>query len=196
MAIDKEKLLAGRKAVDDYREAHVKLHSEHPEGNVSEEHTPLLEKMLLELKALGFESQDAFRDFNGLSCGREMLRCYKLEGTCDGCVGRERGCYPGCIEESSYFSSKSKTLDREKSTRENRANIDKELSSGTLTLDKIKGPARTYFCSWRKFPGNVPPNCSIRYVKVAEPQFDIYWGIRIPAIEPEQYERDKELWGR
>lgn len=199
--IDKAKILAGRKAVDAYVAAHAKLHLGRvkadgtivPPANISEKHAPLLEKMLSELRALGFESQDAFRDFNGLACGLEKIRCYKLEGTCDGCVGRERGCYPDCIEKSLYFNPESKTLDAQKSDQEKLTKIDQQVSDGTLTLEKLKAYGVDFF-SWRKFPGNQPPNCSLRYVKVAEPRFDIYWGIRVPAIEPEQYEKDKKLW--
>lgn len=193
MTIDVERVLAGRKAIDEYHVAHAELHSEHPEGGVSEEHTPLLEKMLSALKEQGFESQDAFRDANGLVCGLEMLRCYKREGTCDGCKGRERGCYPDCIEKSSYFDSKSKVFDIRKSDREKRTKIGQQVSDGTLTLEKLKSYGVEFFI-WRNFPGNGPPNCSHKWVKVAEPRFDIYWGIRVPAIEPEQYEKDRKLW--
>jgi len=192
--VSKEELLAGRKAVDDYLEAHSQLHQPIKDGKaLAVDHSEIMEKMLSELKAQGFESQDAFRDANGLACGLERMRCYKMEGTCDGCKGRERGCDPSCIEEIPYFDSQSKTLNAQKSSREHRADIEQKLSDGTLTLEKLKGYG-THFFTWRKFPDNVPPNCSIKYVKVAEPRFDIYWGIRIPAIDPEQYEEIKERW--
>lgn len=56
---DKQKILAGRKAVDAYRIAHTKLYYE-PHADIPKAHTPLLEKMLSALKKLGFNSLDEF----------------------------------------------------------------------------------------------------------------------------------------
>ena len=50
---------AGRKAVDAYREAHAKLHSKGWRKGISEDHTPLLEKMVSDLEGAGVVASDA-----------------------------------------------------------------------------------------------------------------------------------------
>jgi len=52
--IDKHKVLAGRKAVDAYRKAHTQLHAGGWYKGISEEHTPLLNKLVATLEKLGF----------------------------------------------------------------------------------------------------------------------------------------------
>ena len=56
--VDKEKILAGRKAVDAYREAHRQLHSKPWHRGVPEEHTPLLEKLVADLEKIGITSAE------------------------------------------------------------------------------------------------------------------------------------------
>lgn len=58
----KRKILAGRKAVDAYRQAHAELHSKPWHKGVPEEHTPLLEKMLYELAKQDFLTLKDFFD--------------------------------------------------------------------------------------------------------------------------------------
>lgn len=58
--VDEEKILAGREAVDAYRQAHTQLHSQPWHRGIPKEHTPLLNKLLIELKGLGFNSLDGF----------------------------------------------------------------------------------------------------------------------------------------
>ena len=58
--IEKEKTLAGRKAVDAYRIAHAQLYSKPWHKGIPEEHTPLLDKMLPDLKKQGFNSLEEF----------------------------------------------------------------------------------------------------------------------------------------
>ncbi len=48
----------GRKAVDAYREAHRQLHMEGWRKGISEEHTPLLEKLVADLEAAGVVSSE------------------------------------------------------------------------------------------------------------------------------------------
>lgn len=60
--IDKEKILAGRKAVKAYRTAHTALHREPWRKTIPEEHTPLLNIMLGAFKGLGFNSLQEFFD--------------------------------------------------------------------------------------------------------------------------------------
>lgn len=53
-SIDKEKILAGRVAVDSYRTAHAKLYEKGWHKGIPEEHTPLLEKMLKAWEPFGY----------------------------------------------------------------------------------------------------------------------------------------------
>lgn len=57
---DKTKVLKGREAVDAYRQAHTKLHSKGWHKGMSEEHTPLLDKVLVKFKEQGFNSLEDF----------------------------------------------------------------------------------------------------------------------------------------
>ena len=58
----KENILAGRTAVDAYREDHVKLYSKPWHRGIPEEHTPLLNGLSAKLKERGFDSLDQFFD--------------------------------------------------------------------------------------------------------------------------------------
>ncbi len=58
----KEKILAGRKVVDAYREAHQQLHSELWYKGIPEEHTSLMNVMLKAFKGLGFNTIQEFFD--------------------------------------------------------------------------------------------------------------------------------------
>ena len=49
---------AGRKAIDAYRKAHAKLHEKGWQKGLSEDHTPLLEKMVSDLEAAGVVSSE------------------------------------------------------------------------------------------------------------------------------------------
>jgi len=59
---DKEKILAGRKAVEAYRTAHTKLYDKGWHKGIPEEHTPLLNIMLKAFKEQGFNSLREFFD--------------------------------------------------------------------------------------------------------------------------------------
>lgn len=54
------KVLKGRAAVDVYRAAHAQLYVGSWHQGISEAHTPLLEKLLADLKMQGFNSLDEF----------------------------------------------------------------------------------------------------------------------------------------
>lgn len=56
--MDKQKILAGRKAVDAYREAHRVLHSKPWHKGIPKEHTPLLIKLVSKLEKKGFTSTE------------------------------------------------------------------------------------------------------------------------------------------
>ena len=58
--IEKQKILKGRGAIDDYRIAHTALHKKEWHRGIPEEHTPLLIKALDILKEQGFYSLEEF----------------------------------------------------------------------------------------------------------------------------------------
>jgi len=64
--MDKAKVLAGRKAVETYRLAHSTLHLEPQHKNIPEDHTPLLDAMLVELKKRDFATLQEFFDASDL----------------------------------------------------------------------------------------------------------------------------------
>jgi len=59
--VDKEKILPGRKVVDAYREAHSQLHAKGWYKGISEDHMPLLEKLIADLEKIGITSTE--KDF-------------------------------------------------------------------------------------------------------------------------------------
>lgn len=63
---NKQKVLAGRKAVRVYRTAHTKLYSKGWHRGIPEEHTPLLNIMLKAFKGLGFNTIQEFFDASEL----------------------------------------------------------------------------------------------------------------------------------
>ena len=64
--VDKGKVLAGRVAVEAYREAHTRLYDEGWHKGIPDEHTPLLNTMLTEFKKQGFNSLQEFFDASEL----------------------------------------------------------------------------------------------------------------------------------
>jgi len=61
--IDKDRIIAGRSAVDAYRSAHSKLHANGWYKGISEDHTPLLEKMIADLEKIGVTSAELDFEF-------------------------------------------------------------------------------------------------------------------------------------
>jgi len=158
MAIDKEKVLAGREAVDAYRTAHAQLHSQPWHKGIPEEHTPLLEKLLADLKNQGFNSLDEFWEANKALNEEVFWATYRAEGECDGCPDRERGCSPSCFAEMSEFSE-------------------------IFGCPTLKPNVRTTEAEWfyiekyglPKANGEYIPNCKHRLVKVKKPDVDWRW---------------------
>jgi hypothetical protein len=58
--IDRAKILLGRQAVDAYREAHRQLYSKPWHRGIPQEHTPLLDNLLVGLKEQGLNSLEEF----------------------------------------------------------------------------------------------------------------------------------------
>ena len=56
--VEKNKVLAGRIAVDAYREAHRQLHAGGWYKSISEDHTPLLKKLVADLEKIGITSAE------------------------------------------------------------------------------------------------------------------------------------------
>lgn len=56
--VEKNKVLAGRIAVDAYREAHRLLHAQPWRKTIPEDHTPLLKKLVADLEEIGIASTE------------------------------------------------------------------------------------------------------------------------------------------
>ncbi len=63
-----KQILLGRKAVDSYRTAHTQLHQKPYYRGIHDDHTPLLNTMLADLKEQGFNSLQEFFDANTEYC--------------------------------------------------------------------------------------------------------------------------------
>jgi hypothetical protein len=55
------------------------------------------------------------------------------------------------------------------------------------TTGKVE-PNTNDFYDWQHFEGHCPPRCSVHFEKIAEPRFDIYWGM-YEGLKPEVVER-------
>jgi hypothetical protein len=166
----KQRILLGRKAVEAYREAHKELHGKGWYKGISGDHVPLLKKMSKELEALGFASQQELFASNKQLCYEEVRRCYRLAGNCDGCGGRERGCIQSCYEKRTEPNSHAPNL---------RTPVEYQWSD---------------FYDWQHFEGHSPPGCGMHLEQIAEPSFDIYWGMP-KGIDPKILERLRNLNG-
>jgi hypothetical protein len=71
MTID-NKVLAGREAAANYRDAHARLYAEGWKGKMEDEHERLLLNLNVELKALGFDSVDTFFKASADENAREL----------------------------------------------------------------------------------------------------------------------------
>jgi hypothetical protein len=93
----KAQILAGRKAVDAYRTAHLALHSKSWHRGIPKEHTPLLNIMVKAFKGLGFNTIQEFFDASeqlnidefGLTSqeinAQELAKLYLRQGDCNKC---------------------------------------------------------------------------------------------------------------
>lgn len=89
--VDKEKILAGRKAVDTYREAHRQLHSKPWHRGIPAEHTPLLNTLVKELNNIGFNTIQEFFDASN-EVNEATAKLYRREGECNRCGKCCEGC--------------------------------------------------------------------------------------------------------
>jgi len=83
--LNQSNIVAGRTAVDVYRDAHRQLHSQPWHKGVPEEHTPLLDKLLGELKKQGFnylgEFFDASEELNAQELGFTSREDFEAKAT-------------------------------------------------------------------------------------------------------------------
>lgn len=86
---DRQNVLNGRAIITADRTAHTQLHSKGWYKGMSEEHTPLLEKMLTDLKKQGFSFLDEF--FNA----SELLNIQELKPDGKELTSIERGILKG-----------------------------------------------------------------------------------------------------
>ena len=153
----KQKIIEGRKVVDVYRKAHQLLHSKGWYKGISEDHIPLINEMLSKLIKLNFSSLDDFFDKNRALNEQTINECWKVEGTCDGCPDRKRGCQDKCFEEKKIFDDRYKLPDD--------------------VTHNIK-PWLNYYIPKYGEPdteGKVIPNCTLRLKKLKEPDIDWEW---------------------
>ena len=79
------RVISGRLAVDAYRLAHAQLHSKGWHKGIPEEHTPLLNNLLTELKKHGFmalhQFWDASRELNILELGFKSREDFQAKAT-------------------------------------------------------------------------------------------------------------------
>lgn len=145
----KRRVIEGRKAVERYRNADLPRTKK---GH--KDHSQVRRRLDKALERLGFDSIKAFFDANERLNRQVINECFKIEGTCDGCPNRSRGCIDAC------FAKKS---------------IDGKLpDSVTHNLEVwLKIYVRKY--GEPDAEGHVIPNCRLRFRKVKEPPIDWWW---------------------
>jgi hypothetical protein len=147
---DLEKLLAGRKLVDEYRAAHASR-------GVHE-----VEKLISGLKELGFVSIEDFFAFNQVMNLAEIKRCTVYIGQCDNCQGKEsKGCVQSC------YNVKTKG-----GTKQLVADVNDTLSHRKYWKDYYysRPPIKV-----GEAPRSILPGCSISYKSIDNFLFDIRW---------------------
>lgn len=82
---EKNRILNGRNAIDQYRLAHIKIHSTPRRRSVPQEHTPHFDALKGTLSALGYESLHAFFSANDALVEGELNKMYIREGECNDC---------------------------------------------------------------------------------------------------------------
>lgn len=102
MTIDRDKILAGRKAVEEYRAAHVELHE--MESGVYD-HESLIAQLIEKLKELGFNSIEEFAKASNQANLEVLASSIIRMNSCDQCPGKEAPCVATCwaqAHESKY----------------------------------------------------------------------------------------------
>ena len=163
--VDKEKILAGRKVVDAYRID--RSNPSTPLPTVSSD--LLLDKLISDLRELGFNSIDEFFEANEKASIEERNRCARFEGVCDYCEGRKKGCLTTCYERATKPDAKSPT-------------------GRTALVAGVRGDKSIIATHhyWRDYYRSlgimkkgmvypIIPGCSIRTRIIEEPKLDWHW---------------------
>jgi len=162
-----ERLLAGRKLIDQYRQEQT-----------GEKQPEAMEKLMAGLKELGFESIDEFREFNRQMIFADGLRCIETIGWCDYCAGRTDK--PSCsrfdalciasLETKGYHPTVDKggIYPRGRTDEEARINISIALAFWDYRVEKYNNA---------KVGDVIPimPGCAIKNIIVKQPLFPWYW---------------------
>jgi len=93
--MDTNDILTGRKLVEKYEGNLVKA-KKAKHILTTTLHSEYADVLTKELQEIGFESIADFYEQNRLACVNEAKRCFVLDGECDACIGREKGCYQPC----------------------------------------------------------------------------------------------------
>lgn len=156
--ISKQKILAGRKAVDAYRTAHTALHSKPWHRGIPEEHTPLLNIMLKAFKEFGFNTIQELFDASMELNIQTFKECYTLEGNCcHSCHGirpAESDNW-GCLED--WYQRRMKETKNE--------TLEPLITADEVRIAYLANPP----------PQHLPPACTYKIVKIKEPDIDWEW---------------------
>lgn len=172
-----ERVLAGRKAVDDYRAAHAELHHEVQEGEVLPiDHSQIMDTLLSELRALGFNSIDEFMEFSKKANVEVVKEVFVLEGKCDGCKGRPIGCADFCreefvpLEEGDEENPLGRKFDLTRA-----ATFPKEGRGVFAAVKKFKEYYEPYHPAKKGMIYPMFPTCSINVKIIKDAKIDTYW---------------------
>ena len=101
---DIDKLLAGRKLIDD-------LNNTFPPGSEGDDHTTAVEQFEQAMHDMGFTTVGDFYVFNMQMCQAAFYESCRISGTCDGCEGVEGGrvCVNRYGEKACFYHSPTPT---------------------------------------------------------------------------------------
>lgn len=143
------KLLEGRQVIDTYRKEHT---------DVKE---PSSEKLQEDIKALGFDSIDAFFKYNSECIKTDASKAVTFIGECDKCEGRKRGCIDSCWQIRMDSGVKLLIPD---------------IANVSIHLRVIGGYGHKLCTDGLTKDLPLMPNCSIKVHFNKQPEFDWFWG--------------------
>lgn len=97
--MDKEKILAGRRLIDDNMAARAL--------DTEVGHQSIIKKLEADVKALGFRSIDDVFVVSYSATVADVSACLKRVSQCDNCQGRTKMCHPGCFANARKLKGKS-----------------------------------------------------------------------------------------
>jgi hypothetical protein len=159
-----ERLLAGRKLIDQYRQEQT-----------GEKQPEAMEKLMAGLKELGFKSIDEFMKFNRQMIFADGLRCIENVGVCDYCANRtdKPSCDALCVvslEAKGYHP----TIDKDGIYPRGRTDEEVAISVG---IARAFWDYRVEKYNNAKVGDVIPimPGCAIKNIIVKQPLFPWYW---------------------